>query len=258
MTLNSGGTECKIDDPCLRCARHAPHPPILVVYDEEHGDYELPAERVCMARWASTNSDHATRSICGAPATHHAGDVGLCQHHWNRVYEWRFWDKPREDIEEKTRALREADREYRQAVRDSAIYREQVDAECSVVYFIRRTSDGMVKIGTTGSFPQRMNAIRAEHGEIQVLFTRSGSRKLEQQMHAKFAEYRIARTEWFMPVRPLLWWIYEERSRILYRKSQKPGVVRPVDVRRLAEAAPRVRDLAWKGGRVVWPPPEAA
>jgi len=214
----------------------------------------LALERACVARWASTNSDHAAGSICGDPATHHAGDVDLCQHHWNRVYEWRFWDKPREDIEEKTRAIREADKDYRRAVRESALYREQVDAEHSVVYFIRRISDGMVKIGTTGSFRSRMNAIKAEHGALQVLFTRSGSRKLESEMHAKFAEYRIARTEWFAPVRPLLWWIYEERSGILYRKSQQAGAVRPVDVRRLAEAAPRVRDLTWKGGRVVWPP----
>lgn len=218
----------------------------------------LAQERACTARWASTNSDHMAGSICGGPATHHAGDVDLCQHHWNRVYEWRFWDKPREDIEEKTRALREADKDYRRAVRDSAIYREQVDAERSVVYFIRRVSDDMVKIGTTGSFRQRMNAIRAEHGQLQVLFTRSGGRKLEQQMHARFSEYRIGQTEWFAPVRPLLWWIYEERSRVLYRKSQKADVVRPVDVRRLAEAAPRLRDLTWNAGRIVWPPAEAA
>jgi len=258
MTLNGARGECKMADPCTRCARGAPHPPVLAVYDEDLGDYAAATERVCMARWASGSSGVPAGSICGQAAVKRAGDVDLCQHHWNRMYDWRFWGKRREATEEQTRALREADKDYRRAVKESALYREQVDAEHSVVYFIRRISDGMVKIGTTGSFRPRMNSIKAEHGALQVLFTRSGSRKLESEMHAKFAEYRIARTEWFMPVRPLLWWIYEERSRVLYRKSQQAGAVRPVDVRRLAEAAPRVQDLTWKAGRIVWPPPETA
>ena len=245
--------DCKVYENCPRCSRGVPHPPILAVYDYDGRDYTRPDDPVCMARWASTNSAHAAGSICGAPATHDAGDVDLCRHHFDRVYEWRFWEEPVKRAKEKTAAIKAADAEYRQAVIDSEIHRERVRAERSLVYYIRRTSDGMVKIGTTAAFKSRMNALRAEHGELQILLTHSGGRAEELKAHREYDAYRIQGTEWFRPVRTLLDAICIERRIVRYRETQQPGALKIGELEKLAKAAPRDRDLRFKAGRVVWP-----
>ena len=253
LPVNRYSDDCKVYENCRLCQHGATHPPVLAIYDDTERDYVRPDGPVCMARWASTNSSHAAGSICGAPATHDAGDVDLCQHHFNRVYEWRFWEKPLKDIKEKTAALKAADAEYRQAVRESEIHRERVKAEISVVYYIRRTSDGMVKIGTTGAFRKRMATFRNEFGEIQILMTHSGGRPEELKMHRQFDAYRIRGSEWFRPARTLLEWICDERRIVRYRETQQPGVLGIGALQKLTTAAPRDRDLRFRAGRVEWP-----
>ena len=179
MTKNSRGVECQIADPCRPCMHGASHPPMLAVYDEERGTYVAAAEHGCMARWASTNGDHAAGSICGLPVYRSAGEFDLCAHHYWRLINWRCWDKPREELKELTRELREADSEYAAAVRESEIHRERVRVAGSCVYYIRRVSDGMIKIGTTTEFRRRIATHRKEQGEIQILLTHSGGRKEE-------------------------------------------------------------------------------
>lgn len=175
-----------------------------------------------MARWASTNLDHAAGSICGHPVFRSAGEFDLCHHHYWRMIDYRYWDKPLEDIKEKIRALSEADAEYAELVRESEVHRERVRAAVSVVYYLRRVSDGAIKIGTTTEFRKRMATHRKEHGEIQILLTHSGTAKEEHEIHLKFDVYRIGRgrTEWFYPTRPLLNWILSTRSVERHKKTQ--------------------------------------
>lgn len=250
MTLNGERVECQLRDPCVQCMHGVPHPPLLIAYNESAGNYDYQPERVCMARWASTNGSHKAGSICGAPVTRHAGDVDLCQHHFNRVYEWRFWEKPLEDIKEKTAAIKAADAEYRQAVLESEIHRERVRAEHSVVYYIRRVSDGMIKIGTTTSFRTRMATHRKEHGEIQILLTHSGTRKEERESHLRFDVYRAGRSEWFYPTRPLLNWILDAQRTYSHKKTQGLDIMTRTELRKIIRAAP-ADAYQWRHGKLV-------
>lgn len=250
MTLNENRVECRMADPCVQCMHGALHPPVLVTYDPEAGDYAREKGRVCMARWASTNGAHAAGSICGSTATKYAGEFDLCDHHYWRMVDWRYWDKPREEIEEKTRALREADEEYAAAVRESAVHRERVQAERSVVYYIRRVSDGMVKIGTTREFRKRMATHRNEHGEMQILLTHSGTRKEEREAHLRFDVYRAGRSEWFYPTRPLLSWILDTRQIESHRRTQGLDILPQAEVRKLIRATPPDA-YQWRHGKLV-------
>lgn len=52
------------------------------------------------------------------------------------------------------------------------------------VYYARRTSDGMIKIGYTGTAVWfRMRMLSREHGELQVLMTHAGHRAEEKAAH---------------------------------------------------------------------------
>ncbi len=250
MTKNSHGSECKLADPCVKCMHGAGHPPQLAVYDPGAGTYVRGTEPVCMARWASTNLEHAAGSICGHPVYKRAGDIDLCGHHYWRLMDWKRWDKPREELEEMTRALREADAGYAAAVRESAIHRERVTAESSVVYYIRRVSDGMIKIGTTTAFRKRMAAHRKDHGELQILLTHSGGPKEERAVHKKLDAYRPGRSEWFYPTRPLLSWILETRRCEPHRKTQGLDIVTQAEIRKLIQALPPDA-YQWRRGRLV-------
>lgn len=250
MTKNNHGNECQIADPCVKCIHGALHPPLLATYDEERGDYALAEGHVCMARWASTNRQHGAGSICGLPLFRFAGEFELCEHHYWRFVDWRYWDKPREEIEEKTRALREADKEYAAAVRDSEIRRERIRSASSLVYYFRRVSDGMIKIGTTTDFRTRMATHRREHGEVQILLTHSGGPDEEKAVHKKLDVYRAGRSEWFYPSRPMLSYILNTRQVWTHRKTQGLDVMTRTELQRLIRATPEDA-YQWRRGRLV-------
>lgn len=95
-----------------------------------------------------------------------------------------------------------------------------------VVYYARRTSDGMIKIGqTTSAVWFRMHELAREHGELQVLMTDAGYRAEEKVAHDRFAVYRVSRSEWFYPALPLLRWICETRQIPKYAEIQMPECV---------------------------------
>ena len=60
-----------------------------------------------------------------------------------------------------------------------------------VVYYIR--FDTRIKIGTSGNPRSRLTTLK--HNEL-LAFERGG-RQVEQRRHAQFAQFRLARTEWF-------------------------------------------------------------
>lgn len=243
---------CKVFDNCVRCLHGVPHPPLLVEYDPEKRNYVLADGRRCVARWASTNHYHGAGSVCGAEPDKTVAGIDLCGHHADLLTKWRYFEEPEERVRRKTDRLREADEEYEKALDESEAHRERVRAARSVVYYIRRSSDGAVKIGTTTAFTNRMNALRSEHGELRVLLTHSGGLAEERAMHSQFGAYRIGRTEWFAPAKDLLRWIDSRRRYNSVVRSRT--WMSQSDLRKLIAAAPDDRDLQYRNGTVCWPP----
>ena len=85
-----------------------------------------------------------------------------------------------------------------------------------VVYYIRRMSDGLIKIGTSSMYRRRVSELRREHGPVEVLLTHRGGTDTEDEMHRKFEDLWV-RDEFFLPGKPLLAWV------VKIRKRQIPG-----------------------------------
>lgn len=242
---------CKVFDDCVQCLHGVPHPTLLIEYDQAKRDYVLADGGRCVARWASTNHDHAAGSVCGAEPDKTVAGIDLCSHHADRLTKWRYFEEPEERVRRKTDKLREADQEYEKALDESEAHRERLRAVRSVVYYVRRVSDGAVKIGTTTVLASRMTQLRGEHGEIKVLLTHSGAVAEERSMHERFREYRIGRSEWFAPAKDLLRWIDGKRGYngvVQSRTWMSRG-----DLRKLIVTAPDDRDLQYRNGTVRWP-----
>jgi hypothetical protein len=150
-----------------------------------------------------------TYSMCGATATRTASGVPLCDQHYETARRWHAEEARREDetagAEERARALR-ARRKLMRGWRAQA-------PGAPVVYYIRRTSDGLIKIGTTVYMRGRMKAIAKEHATvIEILVTHIGAADREHEMHRQFADLRVT-GEWFRPEPALLDFIAETRRR---------------------------------------------
>jgi hypothetical protein len=247
---------CKVADNCVRCLHGIGHPPLIALFDDAKGTYAIAEGVTCVARWASTGGRHGKGDLCGDEATVTVAGVDLCPHHADRLQNWRYFEYPEEHVRKKTDRVREADREYEQALDESERHREKALAARSVVYYIRRTSDGAVKIGTSTKFSSRMSQLRSEHGELQVLLTHSGMRAEELAMHHQFHMYRIGRSEWFAPAKELLTWISDRRG--MYGEVQPRTWMSKTNLRKLIVAAPAGRDLQWRNGTAVWPPDAVA
>lgn len=101
--------------------------------------------------------------------------IQLCPYHANKAVEIQQYQeqkRAKERYEQRLRSAREA-----------------------TVYYVQR-ADGLVKIGFTARYQQRMSTLRREFGPIQVLATHSGGRDAERAMHIRFAADRVT-GEWF-------------------------------------------------------------
>jgi hypothetical protein len=250
VTLNKHGVECRLADPCHSCQHGLDHSPLLAVYDPDSGRYAIAADPVCMARWATANRRHDEDSICGRPAFRNASEFDLCEHHYNRVLEYRYFDVPLDQAGEKLARLRDADARYAAAQQESQEHCEAVRAKASVVYYIRRMSDGMIKIGTSTTPAKRIATHRREQGEIQILLMHSGGRKEEQEVHRKLDVYRPGRSEWFHSSRPLLRWILETRQLGRHNGAQGMDLLTLTEFRKLVRNT-SPDDYCWRNGRLV-------
>jgi hypothetical protein len=61
----------------------------------------------------------------------------------------------------------------------------------SIVYFIRRESDGATKIGTTTNLAQRVSALQRQHGQLKVLGVVEGAATIEKLVHVMFSAQRL-------------------------------------------------------------------
>jgi hypothetical protein len=67
-----------------------------------------------------------------------------------------------------------------------------------MIYYIHERATGAVKIGYTGGNPRaRLSALQTGHpSELTLLYHHEGGHETERQLHAQFADNRLA-GEWF-------------------------------------------------------------
>lgn len=76
----------------------------------------------------------------------------------------------------------------------------------SYVYFMQRLSDNCVKIGFSTDPKQRRHDLEVGAGPLHVLAIIEGTRRLEQELHNQFRDWRV-HGEWFSPAPPLMEYI---------------------------------------------------
>lgn len=250
------GVKCQLADPCPDCASGLGHPPAI---EKENG------EEICTARLHRGGPGCSEGDICGYPAQNWAGDIPLCMLHYRR---FKAWVTAEDDLalerdarvhEQRLRHQQELSEQSVQLRLERIAALKEAKAAASVVYYLRRVSDGMVKIGFSASPKARLDDHRREQGQIQVLLVHGGDRGDENSVHNRFREYRIGRTEWFRPVRPLLNWICEAREEHTHPGVQPDDILPIGELRQLAAAAVPIEDLRFdEDGHVIWPPETAA
>lgn len=208
--------------------------PVLVfaVYDKGEGRWSIADRPVCTARWATPNGAHDAGDPCGRPATETLADVDLCLHHYQRALDWLR--KRAEDAPERAEEMRRKIAEHERLLAEAR----------SIVYYLRRESDGMIKIGFSSTYKSRLTALRAEHGPLRLLLATAGARLSEQEAHKAFAAHRVTpRGEWFRPAKELLLYIQRARKAQDGRDTRLPEQVPLAEVRALirdVQAAERV------------------
>lgn len=252
---------------CPKCNRGRPHGPVIAVHDNEAGGWAETDAPVCVARRIGLKGrpGFVQGEICGAPAEHRVHGIDLCETHFHILERWRVAETRAEEIRRESAELREATRElveakagYEREADAAAAAWERATARHSVVYYLRRESDGMIKIGTSKRFRSRLEQHRADHGGLQPLLLRAGEYQEERRTHRKFRAYQLGRTEWFLPARPLMEHIYRARQSSLHADIQPTDVLPIAELRRLVYAAPRKKDIIGEDGVVRWPPGSAA
>lgn len=226
---------CSGDDCACRRGEDA-HPPVMAAYLPEIGAYHEVANR-CTASIRPGRGQ--MRRICGEPATRQVADVMVCDTHYRRVRQWiggkdeRFLDADmererrrhaerlrldREHAHEQMALNRQLGEQQKEFDRERARLRAQYEAdivraveaaraESSVVYYVRRDSDGLIKIGTSRTLAKRLATLKRESGSLRLIATVGGAHREENALHRQFAELR-AEGEWFRPELPLLEHVY--------------------------------------------------
>lgn len=221
--------------------------PVLLVWDGEAQEYVKASEPVCMARRKADGLRHRRGDICGLRFWKMIGDIPVCGDHYGEAELWAWGvaaderlaiDAERQRLdsrrERQDRRVR-AEAEKLEKSRREAAQREL--AAASLVYYVRRESDGLIKIGTTGRVDRRMATLEHDHGPLQLLLTHDGDRAAEERMHARFADWR-AEGEWFRPGRPLLEFL--DASRRAQGTAPVKGTVRRGIIAELMVGAAKV------------------
>ena len=144
--------------------------------------------RTCAAYWP------ASPVMCGDPAPHEVAGALFCDLHFELILQWAS-----------------------EAGRTAA----------SLVYYVRRESDGMIKIGTSRTFATRFAALSQEHGPLLILAVHRGAHREEHLVHARFRALR-GEGEWFRPELRLMEHILKARS--LPGSQQPEGLPAQIDL----------------------------
>ena len=202
------------------------NPPAIVIYDRAADRYRVTGsdEVVCVSRWRSDGRDHLTGQICGRPAIKELAGIDLCGYHWRAAIDHHreHWACLAYD-ESNARRCRADAYQRRRELDQACASRAEALKDRAVVYYSRR-ADGMIKIGTTVHFKDRMKALSREHGDLQVLLTHPGSIDEEAEIHGRFSDLAIGH-EWFRPGEALLSWIVSVRRHDGNARTRLPGMV---------------------------------
>lgn len=160
--------------------------------------------RTCTAYWKVP----AAGDMCGLPAPHEVAETFFWDHHYDRTLRWAA---------------------------------ETGRAECSLVYYLQRASDGLIKIGTSRTLPSRFAALRSEHGQVLPMAAHRGAHKEEHTIHGYFAALR-AEGEWFRPDVALPGHILKVRSAIGGRTPE--GLPEQIDLLELGRTVRQLKRAA--------------
>lgn len=65
-----------------------------------------------------------------------------------------------------------------------------------MIYFLLKESNGLVKIGYTENYHERLRSLTVDHGKLTLLALKSGTRRDEKDIHRAFASDH-SHAEWF-------------------------------------------------------------
>jgi Meiotically up-regulated gene 113 len=272
--------EC-LGDQCPCRDGERVHPVITVAYLPEVGAYHTVKMR-CAAIKAEARRGDGAHDMCGEQATRQVGDLMVCDYHYKRVRRWMNeanghflaadlesarklheeqvrLDRERAELarvqnketaRQRAADARELAKEQERLARERVAAEEAARAAASVVYFVRRESDGCIKIGTTRRLADRLGKLRGAFGPLYLMATVGGAHKEEHALHGQFADLR-ADGEWFQPDLVLLEHVYRVRSDHPIDPAPRLPLMEPNDIgvmiRRIKEErATEARRQRWE------------
>jgi hypothetical protein len=165
--------------------------------------------------------------LCGEEAAGQIGTAWACRRHIREAMEWMR-------AREQAAGLEAA---YAADARRKAEMATWAARGSQVVYYLRRPSDGAIKIGTSTVFFRRHRNLARQFGEeLEVLLTHCGAHEREHEIHQRFANLRIE-GEWFRPGAELLTWIINIRRKRINAETAAPGIVPLSVIRKLLATA---------------------
>lgn len=186
------------------------------------------AEVTCTARWATGGGAHRAGDLCGQPATERVGDSDLCPYHFGRALDWFY--KRRIELP------KEHQRQHEESLRQAAEARRLAAEARSIVYYLHRPADGLIKIGTSTDHKSRFSDLRREHGPLRLLLAYPGTWKEETAAHRRFATARVT-GEWFRPELPLLKAVLHLRGLAPKGETRLPAQVPVTEIQALIKTA---------------------
>jgi hypothetical protein len=71
-----------------------------------------------------------------------------------------------------------------------------------MIYFLRHTETGLIKIGRTVNYSLRLSQLIAQYGDLELVGLMEGYTEQEQYLHGKFCQLKantLGGREWFVP-----------------------------------------------------------
>lgn len=126
--------------------------------------------------------------------------------------------------------------------------RRHVGRTEGLVYFVRCTSTGLVKIGWSNDVPARMNALRsATHPVLVLEGTRPGGHFEEQRIHRLLAPQRVS-GEWFRATPDEVCALVNAPSAVMGERSDARRALAAIRFRQRLAADTVLDDLATEAG----------
>ena len=226
--------QCKVGDgrggdTCVQCTMTYGHGPRFQVYDSEAGDYVTVEGEFCTARWATTGVRHVEGEICGAPADDKVSDFLLCEYHRDRLFGW--------EVKRKLWGIREIRDAHIAADKERIQAAEAARGKYSIVYYLQRESDGLIKIGSSRRAQGRLSNLKTDYGPLILLATHGGGLLEERDAQYRYEEFLAEGKEWFRPAPRLLRHVLRVRTRSeVYAGSRLP-VAEVSEIRAMIRAA---------------------